>query len=149
MAEQTSTIAAHKLDELLRAMGVEATITVVSEDPAQLEVTADGAAQLIGHRGEGMRSLQHLLRLMLVKEGRDEPVLVDIEGYRAQQQDNLVDQAKRKADEVAQSGRLAVMSPMSSYERRLVHMALAERPDVVTESLGEGRDRRVMIKKAA
>lgn len=148
MADQTSTIAAHKLDEILRSMGYETTVTVTGEDPVQLEVTADDAGALIGHRGEVLRSIQHLLRLILMKEGRDENVLVDIEGYRHQQQQNLVEQALKRADEVAGTGRLSVLSPMSSYERRLVHVALAERKDVVTESLGEGANRRVMIKKA-
>lgn len=148
MADQTSTIAAHKLDELLRAMGFEPTVTVTAEDPVQLEVTSDEAGNLIGHRGEGLRAVQHLLRLMLVREGREENVLVDIEGYRHQQQQNLVEQALKKADDVVESGNLSVMAPMSSYERRLVHVALADRKDVVTESLGEGANRRVMIKKA-
>ncbi len=149
MAEKTSTVAAHKLDELLRAMGVDdATITVTKDDPVQLEVSAGSATDLIGHRGEGLKSLQHLVRLMIVREGRDENVLVDIEGYRHQQQESMVEQAKRKADEVAKTGRLSVLPPMSSYDRRLVHVALKERQDVVTESLGEGANRRVTIKKS-
>lgn len=145
---QTSTMAAHKLDELLRAMGFDITVTVTSSDPVQLDIASAEAGSLIGSRGEVLQALQHVVRLLVAKEGREETIILDIEEYRAKSQENLVETAKRKADEVAQNGRLSVLPPMSSYERRLVHMALKERTDVVTESLGEGGNRRVMIKKA-
>lgn len=135
------------LENLLIKLGVNGSVTVQESDPPVLSIESEDAASLIGHRGEVMRSLQHLLRVMLVRSGTDVPVLVDVEGYRERQQEQLKVNAQQKADQVARTGRLAMLPPMSSYERRLVHMALAERNDVVTESIGEGNGRRLMIKK--
>lgn len=135
------------LGELLAKMGVEANVEILSEEPPTLNIALDSPGALIGHRGDGLKSLQHLVRLFLIKQNHELPVIIDIEGYRAKQQEQLEQLAKRKAEEVRSSGRLAVLSPMSSYERRLVHMAVADYEDVVTESLGEGQNRRVMIKK--
>jgi spoIIIJ-associated protein len=136
------------LENLLIKLGVNGTVTVEEAEPPVLSIESEDAATLIGHRGEVMRSLQHLLRVMLVRSGTDLPVLVDVEGYRERQQEQLKVDAQQKADDVARTGRLAMLPPMSSYERRLVHMALAERTDVVTESIGEGGGRRLMIKKS-
>ena len=140
--------AQQKLAGLLEKMGVSAEIEVLPSDPPLLNIKPEEPGSLIGHRGEGLRAMQHLVRLMLVRDGIESNVLVDIDGYRERQHQQLQEMAAKKADQVVQTGRLAVLQPMSSYERRLVHTALAERDDVITESLGEGRERRVMIKKA-
>lgn len=136
------------LENLLIKLGVSGTVTVVEAEPPTLSIESDEAQTLIGDRGEVMRSLQHVVRVMLVRSGTDLPILVDVDGYRERQHEQLQVDARKKADEVARTGRLAMFPPMSSYERRLVHMALAERDDVVTESIGEGGGRRLMIKKA-
>jgi spoIIIJ-associated protein len=136
------------LENLLIKLGVNGTVTVQEAEPPVLSIESEEAATLIGHRGEVLRSLQHLVRVMLVRSGTDLPILVDVEGYRERQQEQLKVDAQKKADDVARSGRLAMLPPMSSYERRLVHMSLAERDDVVTESIGEGAGRRLMIKKS-
>lgn len=143
-----TSIAANELQELLKRMGVEAEVSANDETPPILEIKSPEAASLIGHRGDGLKSLQHILRLIMVRKGGEGTVLIDIEGYRDRQHQQLQELAKRKADEVMESGRLAVLQPMSSYERRLVHTALAEREGVTTESIGDGGQRRVMIKKA-
>jgi spoIIIJ-associated protein len=147
MAAKPITVAKKKLEDLLAKLGAEAKVTVASEDPPQLNIETDRAGSLIGARGEGIRSLQHLLRVFMVRDGQELPVVVDIDGYRVKREQQLVDMAKRKAETVRTSGRLAVLSPMSSYERRVVHLTLADEDGVVTESLGEGQNRRVMIKK--
>lgn len=136
------------LENLLIKLGVSGTVTVVEAEPPTLSIESDEAQTLIGDRGEVMRSLQHVLRVMLVRSGTDLPVLVDVDGYRERQHEQLQVDARKRADDVARTGRLAMLPPMSSYERRLVHMALAERDDVVTESIGQGGGRRLMIKKA-
>ncbi len=136
------------LAELLRRMDVNATIEVVSTDPPKLNIEAEDPAVLIGHRGDGLYALQHILRLLLIRQGHDTSVVVDVGGYRQRAEEQLKDTARSKAEEVRATGRLAVLSPMTSYERRLVHMVVTEFDDLVTESLGEGGNRRVMIKKA-
>lgn len=139
--------AAQKLEELLDKMSVKAKVEVVTEDPPVLNISLDEPGSLIGHRGDGVRSLQHILRLFLLRAEIELPVVVDIEGYRERQRAQLQELAKRKAEEVRSGGRMAILAPMSSYERRLVHMAVADFDDLVTESMGEGQNRRVMIKK--
>lgn len=136
------------LAELLAKMGIDATVEQREDDPALLEIVElDDPALLIGHKGEGVRSLQHVLRVMTARAGGAPTAIVDIDGYRRKQQDRLKETARRKAEEVKQSGRLSVMPPMTSYERRLIHMEVKEVDGVVTESVGQGGDRRVMIKK--
>jgi spoIIIJ-associated protein len=136
------------LENLLMKLGVSGTVTVLDAEPPTLSIESDEAATLIGDNGDVMRALQHVVRVMLIRSGTDLPILVDVDGYRERQHEQLQVDARKKADEVAQTGRLAMFPPMSSYERRLVHMALAERDDVVTESIGQGQTRRLMIKKA-
>lgn len=136
------------LENLLMKLGVSGSVTVQEGEPPTLSIESDEANTLIGPRGEVMRSLQHLVRVMLVRSGTDLPILVDVDGYRERQHEQLQVDARKRADEVVRTGRLAMFPPMSSYERRLVHMALAERDDVVTESIGQGGGRRLMIKKA-
>ncbi len=148
MAKPTDTAKA-LLEDLLIKLAIDGSVTVASEDPPQLDIQTEQAGNLIGPRGEGIRSLQHLLRVMMAHAGDELPVVIDIDGYREQREQQLVALAKRKAEEVVSTGRLAVLSPMSSYERRVVHTTLADHTDVTTESLGQGGSRRVMIKKAS
>lgn len=142
------TVAAKQLDELLRHMGFEATVIIENEASPQLLVQTEDAARLIGHRGDGMRAIQHIVRLMVLREGHDVPVIVDVDGYRKRQHEQLQETAKHRAEEVKRTGRLATFPPMSSYERRLVHKAVADIDGVMTESNGEGRQRRIVIKPA-
>jgi spoIIIJ-associated protein len=141
--EQASQI----LGDLLARMGLEAEVRTIDEDPPMLAIELEDPGNLIGPRGEGIRSLQHLVRLILIRKEIDLPVVIDIDGYRAKKEEQLKELAEQKAEQVRTSGRLAVLSPMSSYERRVVHMALRDVEDLITESLGEGQNRRVMIKK--
>ena len=136
------------LAEMLAKMGIDATVEQREDDPPLLEIGSEDPGILIGHKGEVVRSLQHVLRVMTARAGGPPTAIVDVDGYRSRQQSQLKETAKRKADEVKKTGRLAVLPPMTSYERRLVHVELRDDPEVVTESIGDGGGRRVMIKKA-
>jgi spoIIIJ-associated protein len=72
--------------------------------------------------------------------------LLDVGGYRERRKESLVELAKKVADEVRQTGGSVSLEPMSPYERRIVHLALEGDPNVITESKGEGEERRVVIK---
>ncbi|MDP9211725.1 MAG: hypothetical protein M3N59_00375 [bacterium] len=148
MTPQTLTQPRELLAELLAKMGIDATVEQREDDPPLLEIVdVEDPATLIGHRGEAIRSLQHVLRVMVARAGGSPTAIVDVDGYRSRQQGQLKETAKQKAEEVKQTGRLTVLSPMTSYERRLVHVELRDDPAVTTESIGEGGSRRVMIKK--
>lgn len=147
-ADATVVAAESALAELLSKMKVDATIEVLSADPPKLNIETEDSGTLIGHRGDGLHALQHVLRLVLIRQGHETAPVIDVGGYRQRSEEQLQATARRKAEEVRTTGRLAVLSPMSSYERRLVHVVVKEFDDLVTESLGEAGNRRVMIKKA-
>jgi len=143
------------LSELLHLMGVHATVeTYVSEElaeegqpaPVVLNITGEDLGILIGRRGETLRALQYLLRLMVshrVKHWTN--LVVDVESYLARRRHALESLANRVADQAIRSGRTQALEPMPPYERRLVHIALRKNPRVTTQSVGEGERRKVTI----
>ena len=139
-------VAADQLRELLNKLGVTAEVEAKEGQPLVLEIKTAETAALIGHRGEVIGAIQHLLRVMLHRNDEDASVVVDVDGYRERQHEQLRELAREKADEVRQTGQSAVLAPMTSYERRLVHVELKDAEGVLTESLGEGGQRRVVIK---
>jgi spoIIIJ-associated protein len=117
-------------------------LNVTTSDPAERE--ALGA--LIGRKGERLSALQHLVNLMLSKQmGEWTRVLVDVEDYRGRRERQLRDLALRAAARVAETGRMLQLEPMPALERRWVHLALRDHPDVATQSVGEEPDRRIVI----
>jgi spoIIIJ-associated protein len=101
---------------------------------------------LIGRRGETLAALQLLVNLIVAKQtGHHERIVVDAEGYRARREDNLRSMAQRVAAQVRRSGSPIMLEAMPPNERRIIHMTLAQSPDVSTESTGEGDQRRVVI----
>lgn len=135
------------LTELLAKLGVDATIATKEGEPPVLDIETDDPAKLIGHRGEVIDAIQLLLRVMLHQNDQDASVVIDVDGYRERQHEQLREMARRKAQEVRETGRSVILSPMTSYERRLVHVELKDAEGIVTESLGQGGNRRVAIKK--
>ena len=143
------------LDELLRLMGVRASVdTYLGEDladegqpaPIVLNITGEDLGILIGRRGETLRALQYLVRLMVshrVKHWTN--LVVDVESYLARRRNALESLANRVADQAIRSGRTQALEPMPPYERRLVHIALRKHPRVTTQSVGEGERRKVTI----
>lgn len=138
-------VAESQLAELLKQLGVNA--TVKARDDQTLDIETDDPSELIGHRGEVLEALQHVLRVILHRNDQEAGFVVDVDGYRLQQHKRLQETAKEKAKEVAQTGAPATLPPMSSYERRLVHMELKDMDGITTESVGEGQSRRLVIKQ--
>lgn len=102
---------------------------------------------LIGERGQTLLELQHLLR-MVFKKRIDAYIFVDldIQDYKKKKTDYLKELARSLADEVSLTKKEKILSPMPAYERRIIHLELAERKDVVTESIGEEPDRKIVIR---
>ncbi|MEN8098533.1 MAG: RNA-binding cell elongation regulator Jag/EloR [Chloroflexota bacterium] len=101
---------------------------------------------LIGRRGETMLALQHIMRLIINKQVRSRVnLMVDVEGYRSRREEALNKLAVRVADQVTRKNRAISLEPMSSYDRRVVHICLRNHPTVYTESVGEGDRRKVTI----
>ena len=123
----------------------------VVETPAGLRVRLDGddVPLLLEENAEGLDAFQYLANRILQKDGRLEGrVSVDAGGHRAEAEARLVEKAKRLAQEVLETGRTRKMPPMGPYERRLVHLALAEIEGIRTFSTGSGYQRRLHIAPA-
>jgi len=117
------------------------------EEPSLiLDVTGNDLGILIGRRGETLRALQYVTRLMLSRKlERWEPVIVDVESYRVRRRRSLRQLANRMADRVAFSQQRVVLEAMPANERRIIHIALRDHPQVTTTSVGEGDHRKVTI----
>lgn len=104
---------------------------------------------LIGNHGETLAALEYIVALM-VNRGREEwfQVKVDVDGYRARREDDLKQLATKLADKAKFLKEPVEMRPMSNADRRIIHLCLGEVAGVETESTGEGRNRRVVIKPA-
>jgi spoIIIJ-associated protein len=103
---------------------------------------------LIGEKGQTLIETERLLKIVVRKKTRDPLFLnLDINDYKKRKADYLRDLALDVAEEVAVTGIEKRFPPMSSFERRIIHTALITRDDVVTESIGEDVERRVLIKR--
>ena len=102
---------------------------------------------LIGEKGETLNEIQHLLNAILKKKIKDDLFLdLDIAGYKGRKIKYLKELAKSVADEVALTKKEKILEPMPAYERKIIHLELASRSDVTTESIGKEPKRRVVIK---
>ncbi|HEY7025954.1 MAG TPA: RNA-binding cell elongation regulator Jag/EloR [Candidatus Limnocylindrales bacterium] len=141
------------LDELLKHMGLTVTVSVETGDTSKLDVRGSDADKealgaLIGRKGERLSALQHLVNLMLSRKlGAWTRVLVDVEDYRGRRERQLREIATRAAERVNESGKMLQLEPMPALERRWIHLALRNNPDVSTQSIGEEPHRRVVILK--
>lgn len=147
-------IARTTLAELLSHLGFSAEIIARKGEPAAdeeeaplvLDIQTAGADTLIGPHGETLAALQHILRLLVNRRaGQVVNLIVDVQGYKRRREQNLRRLAERMAVQAVKSGRTVYLEPMPPYERRIVHLALRDREDVTTQSVGEGRQRRVTI----
>jgi spoIIIJ-associated protein len=116
-------------------------------DVVALDVQLDEPQILIGQGGQTLFEIQRLLRSVLNKRFKNIFYLnLDINGYKKKKVDYLKEMVKDVADQVSSTKKEKALSPMSSYERRIVHAELSERSDVTTESRGDGFDRHIVIK---
>lgn len=136
------------LTELLSAAGF---LVEIRRQPSTVEMVfelmGDDVEPLLANRGEGLSGLEVLTgRIASKKLGRPVHPRLDAEGFRAHQKESLEELAMRSAEEAKRTRRPQLLPPLSPGERRLVHLALAQDPDVETESEGEGFLKRVAVK---
>ncbi len=139
------------LSELLSAAGfLVETRRKPSREEMVIELIGDDVEPLLASKGEGLNGLEVLTgRIASRKLGRPVYPRLDAEGFRAHQRESLEELAHRSAEEVKRTRRPQLLPPLSPGERRLVHLALAEDPDVETESEGDGFLKRVAVKPKA
>lgn len=143
------------VEELLKEMGfsAQAQINVAGEEDGESIVcniqVGDDSNFLIGQHGINLQALQHVARLLVRKKTEDKVKFVlDVNGYRQQKNASIVELASQAAQEAINEKRAVVMKPMSTYERRIVHMELSKNSSIITESIGEGEGRKVVVKPA-
>ncbi len=152
--EELAKMAMALLGELLSLMGYEADIDTSWQDGDEtaakpyllLDIRGENLGSLIGRRGETLSSIQYLLRLMVnqqVKQWKN--IVVDVEHYKQRRIEQLAQLADRMARQVAESERAVALEPMPANERRIIHLALRDNPDVFTESTGDDDRRKVNI----
>ena len=134
------------LETLLQIMDISASVAQVDTDPITFDISGDDLGILIGRRGQTLAGLQYIARLIVShKAGEWLPMVVDIEGYKQRRYQALQALAYRMAERVKAKRTQFALEPMPAYERRIIHLALAEHPDVTTHSVGEGETRKVVI----
>lgn len=136
------------LKELIKNMGLTCNLEVKKrENGVNITVISDNNSILIGKNGRTLNALNQLLKQVLFNEiGEYFPFNLDIGEYKVEREHKLESLAKRTAREVAISKVEAKLDPMNSYERRIIHTALADNKKVITESEGEEPNRYVVIK---
>jgi spoIIIJ-associated protein len=135
------------LDTLLGLLGVTGKVEILSDEiPLDLDIEGDDLGILIGRRGQTLASLEYITKLIVV--GRLKawiPLTVDVAGYKKRRRDSLQRLALYLAEQVKSRRHAITMEPMPADERRIVHLTLADNPDVTTQSIGEGDSRKVVI----
>jgi spoIIIJ-associated protein len=144
------------LENIIRAAGFELKVSVRVAEPAgglqegEAEVFADLAGQdkeiLVARSGEVLKALEHLaFRALNLEPALHEKIHIDCGGFRALRFEELRMTARVAAERVQASKQPFQLNPMSSRERRIVHLALKDMPGVRTESIGTGEERQVVI----
>lgn len=111
-----------------------------------LDIRGRDLGILIGRQGQTLASLQYLVNLMVSRRLKSRlPVIVDVEGYKSRHYEALRSLALRLAEQVRNTGQPVTLEPMPAFERRVVHLALSSFPDIVTQSVGNGTARKVVL----
>lgn len=134
-------------EELLKILGFTAEVTVTEKD-GQILITVggEGLGILIGYHGETLLAMQTWLGLAYYqKYGEWGEVKLDISGYAEERETHLRDMAVNACDRARFLDKPIELSPMSAYERRIVHTIVSETPGMKSESVGEGFERRVVV----
>jgi len=143
------------LETLLTMMGVVASVVPQAEPATEgeetttsvnLDIKGDDLGILIGRRGQTLACLQYIVRLIVGHQVEAWlPVTIDVEGYKQRRYETLRALAWRLAEQVKARRMPFALEPMLAYERRIIHLTLADDPDVTTQSIGEGEARKVVI----
>lgn len=118
----------------------------VNNGVVEMEIICDDYGIIIGRRGETLEALQYLTSLAIKnKTNKYARVSINVGDYRAKREETLRNLAIKNANYVARTGRRYGFEPMNPYERRIIHTAVQEVEGVVSRSVGNGTDRRVLI----
>lgn len=135
--------------KLLKLLKVEADLTIEQDKEGvfHLGIETEEDGLLIGRHGEALNSLQLILGLMIYNKLKKwQKIILDVGDYRKKRRQALEKLALQAAEEVVLTKKPRPLPPFSSFERRIIHLVLSNHPKVISESEGEGENRRVVIK---
>ena len=129
------------------AMGLQVTVVAERLDDGGLRVDVQGedGSMLLHRKGEALDALQHIVNTAFRHEGDSQRIVVDCQGFRRDKDAELRQMALFLGQKALQSGAAQEMGPLNSYERRIVHMAVAELEGVASESIGDAAVKTVII----
>jgi spoIIIJ-associated protein len=152
-AEDTAKSVLEKLLNLFEVEGtVQATTQAAPEEREEgpvvsLDITGEDLGILIGRRGQTLSALQYVVRLIVSRKIDSwVPIVIDVEGYKERRARALQSFANEMAERVKVRRAPFTLEPMPPYERRIIHMTLANNNYVTTESIGQGEERKVVIR---
>ncbi len=149
-------VARNIVEALIDKLGLDASVELQESldafggndatSPIAFDIKGDDLGILIGRQGETLACLQYIARLILANQVKSWlPIIIDVEGYKQRRYQSLRDMAQRIASQVGVRRVSFTLKPMPAFERRIIHITLADNPDVATESTGAGESRRVCI----
>jgi spoIIIJ-associated protein len=136
------------VETILTALGLPGTVTESSSGGDILvDIQTEEAGRLIGRQGQTLADLQYIVNRMLFQQSPDAPkIMLDVGGYRSQAREAVVKKALEAANKVRRWGDAVELEPLNAFDRRLVHQALREDPDVESHSVEvEGTDKKAVI----
>jgi len=135
------------VQEVVDAMGVALTTTVEeTAEGTRINLEGEDGGVLVRRGGEGLQALQHLVATAFRKQlGDDNRIVIDCNGFRKDKDAELRQMARFIAEKARSSGMPQEMGPLNPYERRIVHLAIAEDPTVTSESIGDAFLKTVII----
>lgn len=148
--EETIATIQNKAEELFNLLGFSESPIVTQRDRViNVRFEVDEPNYLIGRQGETLDALQHILRLLVNREldYTDKLVIIDVNGYREKRTKNLEKKAKESAYLVRETGEDIEIPFLNSFERRIVHSIISNIADVESMSVGDGHERKIIIKK--
>ena len=152
VAVDMAVMAKEVLERLLDSMKISTLVEFkefpceVGEASISLDIKGEDLGILVGRRGQTLAALQYIVNLIVSRRFMIHAgVAVDVEGYRERRSESLRLLALRLADRVKTTGRSFTLEPMPASERRIVHLALRGDPEIVTQSVGEGENRKIVI----
>jgi len=135
-------------EKILGTLGFPATVTDQKlGDDLMFDIQTEESGRLIGRQGQTLADLQYLVNRILFQADQTAPkVMLDVGGYRAQAREVLVKKAQEAAEKVRRWGDAVELEPLNAFDRRIVHHALRDDPDVESHSVDvEGTEKKVLI----
>ncbi|HZI32558.1 MAG TPA: R3H domain-containing nucleic acid-binding protein [Candidatus Binatia bacterium] len=136
------------LEKILGTLGFPATVEEHKlGDDLMLDVKTEDSGRLIGRQGQTLADLQYIVNRILFQQDQNAPkVMIDVGGYRSQAREALVKKAKDAAEKVRRWGDAVELEPMNAFDRRIVHQALKDDPDIETQSVEvDGTEKKALI----